>query len=94
VVVCHVFGKVGKNWRKDMKFFFDHAPSFIAVSDPVGHSGRLDSYLTADGLRAVESELSEAAQLADRALAAEGSGDHAEAKRLWRIEFGDEFPLG
>jgi len=94
VVVCHVFGRVGTNWRKEVKFFFDHAPSFIPVSDPAGHSGRLDSYLTVDGLRAVESELSEAAQVAGRAVAAEGRGDHAEAKRLWRIEFGDEFPLG
>ena len=28
----------------------------------------------------------------DRALAAEGGGDHAGAIRLWKIVFGDEFP--
>jgi hypothetical protein len=94
VVVCHSFSAVGGNWRKDMKIFFDYAPSNIGVSDPAGHFGRLDDYLTRDALSAIKSRFSEASERAGKALAAEDRGDHAEAKRLWRIELGDEFPLG
>lgn len=90
--VC--FNPVVENWRQAMKIFFGYAPSHIAVDDPAGHFGRLDSYLTTSGLREIKSRLAEASERAVRALAAEARGDHAEAKRLWRIEFGDEFPIG
>jgi len=64
------------------------------VIDPAGHFGRLDDYLSGSQLKAIKSRLAEAAERADKALAAEAQGDHPEAKRLWRIEMGDEFPLG
>jgi hypothetical protein len=41
----------------------------------------------------VRSRFDEALDRAKRALKAEESNDHAEAKRLWRVELGDEFPL-
>jgi len=34
----------------------------------------------------------EALDRAKNAITAEERGDHVEAKRLWRIELGDEFP--
>lgn len=92
VMVASMFNTVGSNHRDALKGFFDWAPSWVGVSDPAGHSGPLDQYLTYADRQAITSRFSEALTRANRALTAEASGDHAEAKRLWRVELGDEFP--
>lgn len=89
-----MFSSLSGNWRKDMKCVFDWGPNWLDVTDPAGHSGNLGSYLTFTSRQAVISRFNEAKQRAEKALAAEDRGNHDEAKRLWRIELGDEFPLG
>jgi hypothetical protein len=92
VTVASSFGTVGGSLPSALGKLFSWAPKHIAVSDPAGHFGRLDSYLSANQLKAIKSRFKEAADRAEQALAAEAQADHAEAKRLWRIELGDEFP--
>lgn len=92
VMVASMFSSLGSNHRDGLSKFFEWAPKWIGVSDPAGHSGRLDDYLTRDALTAINSRFTEALDRSKKAIAAEGRGDHAEAKRLWRIELGDEFP--
>jgi len=91
-MTASMFETIGSNYRDAFKVFFETAPGRIGVSDPAGHSGRLDEYLTRDALRAINSRFAEALDRSKKAIAAEGRGDHTEAKRLWRIELGDEFP--
>lgn len=92
VMVASMFGSIGANWREATKCFFDWAPNYLAVSDPAGHSGRLDDYLTTQTRQALADRFANALARANSALIAEAAGNHAEAKRLWRIELGDEFP--
>lgn len=92
VMVASMFSSLGSNYRTALLKFFEIAPRWIGVSDPAGHSGQLDDYLTNDARRAVVARFAEAHGRANRAIDAERRGDHTEAKRLWRIELGDEFP--
>jgi predicted nucleotidyltransferase len=92
VMVASMFKSVGSNYRSAMKCFLEWAPRWITVRDPAGHSGNLDGYLSSATRNAIRSRLAEALERAKRALEAEANSDHAEAKRLWRIELGDEFP--
>lgn len=92
VMTASMFSSLGSNHRMALQTFFQAAPKYIGVSDPAGHSGRLDDYLTADARAAIRSRCAEALDRAKRAITAEGRGDHARAKGLWRIELGDEFP--
>jgi Second Messenger Oligonucleotide or Dinucleotide Synthetase domain len=92
VMVASMFTSVGSDLRDAMKGFFDSAAGWIGVSDPAGHSGRLDDYLTHDARAAIRSRFADALERSKKAISAEGQGNHAEAKRLWRIELGDEFP--
>ena len=92
VMVASMFQSLGSNYRDAMKCFFESAPGWITVADPAGHSGNLDDYLTQGDHTAIKSRFTEAIGRAKNALAAEERGDHTEAKRLWRIELGDEFP--
>jgi predicted nucleotidyltransferase len=94
VMTASMFSSLGSNWRDALKVFFDHAYHNIDVSDPAGHSGSLSSYLTADARARIKSRLSEAKTRAENAIAYEAAGNHSEAKRLWKIELGDEFPTG
>jgi Second Messenger Oligonucleotide or Dinucleotide Synthetase domain len=94
VMVASMFSAVGGNHRDALKCFFDWAPRYISVSDPAGHSGTLDAYLTQPARIAISARLGSALDRAKLAQAADAKGDHAEAKRLWRIELGDEFPTG
>lgn len=91
VMVASMFQSVGSNYREAMKSYFVTAPGWIPVSDPAGHSGRLDDYLTKDARNAITSRFAEALDRSKKAIAAEDRGNHTEAKRLWRIELGDEF---
>jgi hypothetical protein len=92
VMVASMFSSVGSNYRSACKSFFEWAPGWLTVADPAGHSGSLDDYLTPAERTAVKSRFADARTRALRAIAAETIGDHTEAKRLWRIEFGTEFP--
>lgn len=92
VMVASMFGSVGAHYRNAVKCFFEWAPGRISVFDPAGHSGQLDNYLTWSDRQTINSRFTEALTRARRALEEEEAGNHAEAKRLWRIELGDEFP--
>jgi hypothetical protein len=92
VMVATAFKSLGSNYRDAMKCFFEWAPGHVMVADPAGHSGNLDDYLTRDAQTAIHSRFTEALDRVEKALIAEGQGNHTEATRLWRIELGDEFP--
>jgi hypothetical protein len=93
VMVASMFRSIGSNYRDALKVFFESAPGRIGVSDPAGHSGPLDDYLTRDAFTAINSRFVEALDRSKKAIAAEERDDQTEAKRLWRIELGDEFPV-
>ena len=92
VMVAAMFKTISSNYRTALQSFFEWAPNRITVSDPAGHSGNLDDYLTRDARTAITSRFAEVLDRSKKAIAAEDRGDHTEAKRLWRIELGDEFP--
>jgi hypothetical protein len=87
-----LFSSLGSNYRNGLQSFFEWAPNWLNVNDPGGQSGSLSSYLTSSGRQDLLTALSTAADRAKRANEAEASGDHAEAKRLWKIILGDDFP--
>ncbi|MCC4268032.1 SMODS domain-containing nucleotidyltransferase [Microbacterium schleiferi] len=92
-VAATTFGSLGSNYREALQKFFEWAPSYLSVSDPGGQGGDLSTYLTSSGRQELLNALSAAADRAKRANEAEGRGDHAEAKRLWRIVLGSAFPV-
>lgn len=92
VMVASMFKSISSNYRTALQSFFEWAPKRITVADPAGHSGNLDDYLTRDARTAITSRFAEALDRSKKAIATEERGDHTEAKRLWRIELGDEFP--
>lgn len=91
-VAATVFGKLGSNHREALQKYFAWAPGSLHVSDPGGQSGDLSSYLSWATEQNLLTALNSAATRAQNALDAESRGDHAEAKRLWRIILGDGFP--
>ncbi|MAT06910.1 MAG: hypothetical protein CL424_17905 [Acidimicrobiaceae bacterium] len=91
-IVATVFRSLGDNRRKQLALFFEHAGGYLHVDDPGGQSGDLAASMTLQQEIATGQALASARDRADRALAAESVGDHSEAKRLWRIILGDEFP--
>lgn len=93
VVVANTFDSVGTIRQEALAKLFTWAQDYIRVRDPAGHCGRLDYYLSQGQLRAIRSRLTDAARRAGEALTAETVGDHATAKRLWRVELGDDFPV-
>lgn len=91
-VAANTFKTLGSNRRSALQHFFEWAPSHLSVSDPGGCSGDLSSYLSWEARQGIYSALASAADRAKRANDAEARGDHADAKRLWRIILGDNFP--
>lgn len=91
-VAATVFGSLGSNYRDALQKFFEWAPNYLYVNDPGGQGGDLSSYLTWSARQDLIMALSSAAHRAKKANEAEVRGDHAEAKRLWKIVFGDGFP--
>lgn len=87
-----MFTRLSPNHRSNLELFFKHAPSRLSVRDTLGHSGRLDTYLTDDGRTAVLQQLNVQAARASRARAEEAAGKHREAMRLWAILLGAAFP--
>jgi len=92
MLVANSFTSLGSDSRKAAEVFFGYAKDHLSVNDPAGHSGDLSSYLTWTARVEVQTSMESARERASRANAAEIRGDHAEAIRLWRIIFGDEFP--
>lgn len=91
-VAATAFASIGTNYRVNLQQFFEWAPKWLDVSDPGGQGGSLSSYLTSTGRQELVRALNAAADRAKRANEAEAGGDHSEAKRLWRIVLGDDFP--
>ena len=92
-VAAETFSSLGSNYRDALQKFFEWAPSHLNVIDPGRQGGRLDGYLTWTAQQDLLRALNAAADRARRANEAEARGDHAEAKRLWRIVLGDAFPV-
>jgi len=92
VVTATVFSSLGGDSRDACEKFFEWAQKHLRVNDPAGHGGDLSGYLTQSARSAVLSNMESARQRAAQANLAEAAGNHAEAIRLWRIVFGDEFP--
>lgn len=93
VIVADIFASVGGDTREALKIFFNSAINHLDVTDPAGHSGLLSSYLTPAARSQLRSRLNTAYNRAVSAIEAANQGDHEEAKRLWRIELGNQFPL-
>lgn len=93
VMVASMFSSLGSNHREGLSGFFECAPKWISIPDPAGHSGQLDDYLTRRALKAIKSRFAKSFERSQKAIVAEQRGDHAKAKRLWRIELGHEFPI-
>ncbi|MCF8542781.1 MAG: hypothetical protein K9G24_06845 [Candidatus Nanopelagicales bacterium] len=87
-----LFGSLGSNYRDALQKFFEWAPNHLSVNDPGEKGGDLNGYLTWTAREQLRQALSSAAERASKALAAETRADHAEAKRLWKILLGDDFP--
>lgn len=91
-IAASTFNTLGSNRQNSLARFFEWAPSRLDVSDPGGQSGMLSSYLTWTSRQEIVQALNSASERARKANAAESRGDHDEAKRLWRIILGSEFP--
>ena len=89
-----VFSSLGTNYRNGLQRFFEWAPNWLNVSDPGGQSGLLGSYLTSTARSDLLTALASAEERARKANEAEAAGDHVEAKRLWKIVLGSNFPTG
>ncbi len=91
-VAGHTFRTLGSNRRSGLQKFFEWAGSHLDVNDPGGQSGLLSGYLSFAARDQVRRSFDAAAERATKAVSAENSGDHEEAKRLWRIVLGSSFP--
>ncbi|NCD35375.1 MAG: hypothetical protein EOL87_18460 [Spartobacteria bacterium] len=91
-IAANTFKTLGSNHQSALTNFFAWAPSHLDVSDPGGQPGTLSSYLSLAERQEVVDSLAREAERARKAREAKAAGDHAEAKRLWRIILGDGFP--
>ena len=87
------FGSLSANSRENCHRFFEWAPQYLAVQDPAGYSGSMMANVDYARRSAMTTALRTGYEQSGRALDAENAGDPAEAIRLWRIIFGDEFPV-
>jgi hypothetical protein len=92
VMVANTFSSMGASTRDAAAKFFDWGASRLHSNDPAGHGGDLAVKLTRNQQQAIFQSFDSAKERADRALTAERAGNHAEAIRLWKIVFGEEFP--
>jgi hypothetical protein len=88
-----VFASLDSNYRDALRKFFEWAPNQLNVDDPGGQSGDLSGYLTWITREQLRQGLVSAADSASKAIAAEARGDHIDAKRLWGIILGNDFPI-
>ncbi len=92
VMLAAIFSGLDGDSRDACEKFFAWGQNHLDVNDPVGHGGKLSNYLSWSARQSVLNNLKSAHARAVSANAAEARGAHAEAIRLWRIIFGDEFP--
>lgn len=92
LLVQACFGSLGTNSRVNCHRFFEWAPRYLDVQDPAGYSGSMMKGVDFARRQAMTGALKSAYDRSGQALEAENKGNHAEAIRLWRIIFGDEFP--
>jgi len=88
----NTFTSLSSNRRIGLQKFFEWAGSHLDVNDPGRQSGLLSGYLSFNARTEVKQSFEAAAERAIKAITAEESGDHEEAKRLWRIVLGASFP--
>jgi len=91
-IVANTFSTLGSNYREALMKFFLWSPSYISISDPTGYSSDLSSYLTYLQRTNALQALTSAHDRAKKAVEAESLGDYDEAKRLWSIVLGNDFP--
>lgn len=91
-IAGNTFSSLSSNRRTSLQKFFEWAGNHLDVNDPGRQSGLLSSYLSYNARTEVKRSFEAAAERATKANAAEGTGDHEEAKRLWRIVLGASFP--
>jgi hypothetical protein len=92
LLVQACFKSLGTNSRENSHCFFEWAPRHLDVEDPAGYSGSMMKGVDFTRRQAMIAALKAAYDRSGQALEAENKGNHAEAIRLWRIIFGDEFP--
>ncbi|MET8518478.1 hypothetical protein [Nocardioides sp. NPDC004968] len=91
-VAANTFSSLGSNHRENLKRFFVWGQGHLDVHDPGRQSGSLADYLTWTARTDLKSSMQSAADRAEKAIAAEAAGNHADAKRLWKIILGSDFP--
>lgn len=91
-VAANTFSSLGTNHRLSLERFFVWGQGHLDVHDPGRQSGSLADYLTWTARTNLKAAMQSAAVRAEKALAVEAAGDHAEAKRLWKIILGSDFP--
>lgn len=91
-VAANMFKTLGNNHRANLRVFFEHASKWLSVTDPAGHSGPLDGYLSDGARQNLSSSFITAHQRAVAASQAEQSDNQEESLRLWKIILGDDFP--
>ena len=91
-IAATAFSKLGSSRQNGLASFFEWAPRHLDVADPGQQSGSLSSYLSWGARTELVTALGSASDRAKKALAAEASGDHTEAKRLWGVILGSGFP--
>ena len=92
VMTATMFSSLNGNLRDAMRCWFDWAPKYLDVDDPAGHGGNLGGNLTSTSRVALRERLGNAETRASLAIAHEEAGSHTDAKRIWKYEFGDQFP--
>ncbi|MCW2539792.1 MAG: hypothetical protein JWN95_1517 [Frankiales bacterium] len=91
-IAAHTFSSVSGNRRVGLQKFFEWGGTHLSVKDPGEQSGQLNDYLSWQDEQEIKTSFVAASNRALRAIEAEASGDHDEAKRLWRIILGSSFP--
>jgi hypothetical protein len=91
-MAASTFGTLGSSRQSGLASFFDWAAGHIDIADPGGQSGLLSGYLSLNARQEVINSFRSAHERAVKARAAETLGNHAEAKRQWRIILGSAFP--
>jgi len=92
MLAARTFSSLGSNRREALRAFFDYNLYKLSEFDPAGFGGDLASGLSTAARQAINQSLTTARDRADVALAAENAGNHAEAKRQWKMVLGDYFP--
>lgn len=92
VITQAIFTALGSNMRANVESFFQHAGSYVHISDPAGYSGDLAAGWSWQHQTNVNQSFVTALAQVQRARNAEAQGNSAEAMRQWRLVFGTAFP--